>query len=278
MQIYPLWNGAIPGKTTEIPSIVHIAPAEAKSDAAVVIYSGGGYAHRAPHEGIGYGEYLADLGINAFVVNYRVSPARFPDELLDARRGIRFVRANAERFGVNPDKIAVMGSSAGGHLAAHAATYIGELSEEAGDEIDSESYIPNAQILCYPVLDYEGHKGSYNNLLGEKAAELCETVTPALLATEKTPVAYMWHTSSDMGVNVCNTYRYAARLKELGIPVEMHVYPVGEHGLGLADRTDPFCGTRPALLRGGRINAAPHVKTWSSLLVEWLRLNGFFAK
>lgn len=278
-EVFNLWENKIPYYIGgEKPTLTYYKTTVKKGRGAVIICPGGGYSVRAPHEGQGYADFLMSEGLDAFVLDYRVKPNRYPAALSDARRAIRFVRHNAEKFGIDPNKIAIMGSSAGGHLAAHAATYIGELSEETGDEIDSESYIPNGQILCYPVLDYEGHKGSYNNLLAERLVELRDTVTPMLLATEKAPPAYMWHTSSDMSVNVCNTYRYATRLKDLGIPVEMHIYPVGDHGLGLADRTDPFMGARPDLLRNGRINAAPHVKTWAPLLVKWLRLFGFFSK
>ena len=258
MQIYPLWNGAIPGKTTEIPSIVHIAPAEAKSDAAVVIYSGGGYAHRAPHEGIGYAEYLADLGINAFVVNYRVSPARFPDELLDARRGIRFVRANAERFGVNPDKIAVMGSSAGGHLAALVSTYLAPIAGEGVDEIDAMPFLPNMQILCYAVISSDEtiqHQGSYKNLLGDEFPNAVG-YDPERLCNATTPPAFIWHTAQDTAVNVINSYRYATALKKNNIPCEMHIFPYGGHGLGLAPQN-------------------PHIAQWATLLPHFLRLFGF---
>ena len=276
-ETFKLWEGEIPYYIGgEIPSLTYYKTTVKKGRGTVIICPGGGYGVRAPHEGQGYADYLMSEGLDAFVLDYRVKPNRYPAALSDARRAIRFVRYNAEKFGINPDKIAIMGSSAGGHLAAHAATFVGELEGECGDEIDSVSAIPNGQILCYPVLDIEGHRGSYNNLLAEKIDELCDKVTPRFLATKDAPPAYMWHTSSDLGVNVCNTYRYATKLKELGIPVEMHVYPVGDHGLGLADRTDPFLGAHPEFLRGGRINAAPHVKTWAPLLVRWLKLFGFF--
>ncbi len=274
---FKLWEGDIPYyKGGEIPAITYYKTTVKLGRGTVIICPGGGYGIRAEHEGKVYADFLMSEGLDAFVLDYRVKPNTYPAALADARRAIRFVRHNAEKFGINPDKIAIMGSSAGGHLAAHAATYIGELNGEACDEIDKESYIPNGQILCYPVLDYEGHRGSYVNLLADKLEELKNAVTPALLASDKTPPAYMWHTSSDAGVNVCNTYRYATRLRELNIPVEMHIYPIGEHGLGLADRTDPLLGTCPEILHNGRINAAPHVKSWSSLLVSWLRLFGFF--
>ncbi len=280
-ETFKLWEDKIPYDIGgEEPSVTYYKTTAKKGRGTVVICPGGGYSGRAPHEGQGYADFLMSEGLDAFVLNYRVKPNTYPAALADARRAIRFIRYNADRFDIDPNKIAIMGSSAGGHLAAHAATYRGTLDEETGDAEDAVSCIPNAQILCYPVLDYEGHKGSYKNLLGERAEDeaLRASVTPLLLATKDTPPAYMWHTASDLGVNVCNTYRYAARLKELGIPVEMHVYPVGGHGLGLADRTDPFLGMHPEFLKNGRIDATPHVKSWAPLLVSWLKLFGFFSK
>ena len=255
---YPLYEGKIPGFPSEIPSIIHYAPTEKKSRAAVVIYSGGGYSHRAPHEGHGYAEFLAEFGVSAFVVNYRVAPAVFPDELLDARRGVRFVRANAERFGIDLDKIAVMGSSAGGHLAALASTYREPLVGEGQDAIDGFDPFPNAQILCYPVISSDPtvyHSGSYQKLLGDRFPEAA-SFDPELLASDQTPPAFIWHTASDPGVNVINSYRYATALRKHNIPCEMHIFPIGSHGLGLAP-------------------AHPHIAQWAGLLKNWLILMGF---
>lgn len=261
MTIYPLWNGTAPGAQTEIPAITHHAPKNQRSDAAIVIYSGGGYSHRAPHEGHGYAKFLADLGIHAFVVTYRVAPAVFPDELLDARRGIRFVRANAERFGIDKNKIAVMGSSAGGHLAALASTYLDPIEGEGVDEIDREDFKPNLQILCYAVLSSDEaiyHGGSYMNLLGDRFPER-QKFDPELLVADTTPPAFIWHTATDPGVNVINSYRYAAALRKYNIPCEMHIFPIGPHGMGLAPQN-------------------PHVAQWAGLLKNFLILLGYLDK
>lgn len=230
---------------------IHRYTAENKrGDGAVIIFSGGGYSWRAPHEAEPYALKLNDMGIDAFVVDYRVHPDMFPLPLLDARRAIRFVRENADNWQINKEKIAVMGSSAGGHLA--------ELSSTLFDD-EWQDAIPNAQILCYPVTDIDSHKGSYENLLGDNIGAH-ESVTPTLLASERTPIAFIWHTSSDQSVDVRGSYRYAARLAELGIPVEMHIYPIGGHGLGLAN---------------GLYDRAtlPYVQRWIEDLERWLRLN-----
>ena len=262
-ETFKLWEGDIPYYIGgEEPSITYYPAAKKIGRGTVVICPGGAYRGRAAHEGAGYAEFLNAIGLDAFVINYRVAPNRYPAALSDARRAVRFVRFNAEKFGIDPGKIAIMGSSAGGHLAAHAATYKGELSEEVGDEIDGVSFTPDAQILCYPVIDKEGHRGSYDHLLGEKLDELSESVTPTNLADEATPPAFIWHTASDQAVDVRNTYRYVTRLRELLIPTELHIFPFGRHGLGLANTAD---------------KAEPHVRVWADLLEEWLLLFGFFA-
>ena len=265
MKSIMLWQDLPPGHLDgfEIPQITYYAPEATVSDAAVITFAGGGYNHRSSHEGDGYCRWLAGLGIAAFNVKYRVKPAQFPLPLLDARRAVRYVRANAKKYGIDPQKIAVMGSSAGGHLAALVSTYTAPIDSEGVDEVDSVDFLPNAQILCYPVMDFESHKGSYYYLLGGDCTnEEKLAVTPCHIATSRTPAAFIWHTSSDPIVNVNGSLRYAERLHELGIPVEMHVYPVGGHGLGL--------GYHPEK----NINE-PYVQKWADNLISWLTLYNY---
>lgn len=254
-----LWEST-PGLAEEIPTITPYLPAEKKSRAAVVIFPGGGYAIRCGYEGKDYAEFLNENGISAFVVEYRVSPHRFPLPLLDARRAVRFVRAHAGEYGIDRDKVAVMGSSAGGHLAALVSTYRAPIDFEGIDTIDSENPFPNAQILCYPVICAPSpiaHTGSYKNLLGEERAEReGERFAPDLLANGETPMAFIWHTANDEAVNVCNSYRYASALREQKVSTEMHIFPDGRHGLGLA-------------------SDYPHVAQWKPLLIEWFRFHGW---
>lgn len=255
-----LWENT-PGEVFETPTITPFIPEEKKSDAAVVIFPGGGYVIRADHEGSGYAEFLNKHGIAAFVVDYRVRPHTFPLQLLDARRAVRYVRANAEQYGIDKNKIAVMGSSAGAHLAAMVSTYFESIDFEGVDSIDNEDFLPNAQILCYPVIchptgDGVSHEGSYKNLLGENYPALSEKVNPALNVTESTPPAFIWHTAADSGVNVINSYTYATSLRKNNVPCEMHIFPYGAHGLGLAGND-------------------PHIAQWAGLLINWFKLLGW---
>lgn len=254
MEKIKMWD-TIPGMCESEPDLEYYRAENKKSDGAVIIFPGGGYSARAEHEGKGYAEYLNSIGIDAFVLQYRVSPHRFPLPLLDARRSVRWVRYNSERLGINPQKIAVMGSSAGGHLAALVSTYRDEIEFEGVDGIDKTDYIPNYQILCYPVVNFSDlsvcHVGSIMCLLDQEIWHAA-TLDPILIADEKTPEAFIWHTSNDGGVNVCNSLKYGEKLRALGKQFEMHIFPDGPHGLGLA-------------------NEYPHVALWADLLKAWLK-------
>ena len=217
-----LWEGVVPGyrEGEEIPTIEYHPAENRLSNGCIIAFTGGAYQCRAPQEGVEYAEYFSKKGIPSFNVDYRVKPTRFPYPLLDARRAVRYVRANAEKFGIDPDKIAVIGSSAGGHLAALLSTYKGRLDGEGVDAIDEFDYMPSAQALCYPVLDIEGHRLSFVNLVGEEGND--ESVTPYYLADENTPRAFIWHSQTDACVNVAGTFKYATRLNQLGVPLELH--------------------------------------------------------
>ena len=224
---------------------------------AIVIFPGGGYWGRAEHEGQGYAAFLNAHGIAAFVCQYHVDPHQFPVQLLDARRAIRYVRNYAAQFGIDKDQVYVMGSSAGGHLAALVSTYYEPIPSENADAVDQESYIPNGQILCYPVIKLLGkgvaHLDSGKNLLGDRQAAMGEELSPDLIANSQAPKAFIWHTFSDSCVSVLNSMDYAKRLSANHVEVELHIYPHGEHGLGLAPDD-------------------PHVAQWSESLLQWLSL------
>ncbi len=272
-----LWN-VVPFDCQETPKITPYLPKEKSSSWAVVIYPGGGYSIRAPHEGEGYAEFLASNGICAFVVDYRVAPHRFPCQLADARRAVQWVRHHAEAYGIRKDKVAVMGSSAGGHLAALVSTYEEALELSNTDEIDREAWRPNAQILCYPVISLEadfGHVWSGKNLLGEAQTERIPQVSPLRLVTEQTPPAFLWHTFADGGVNVINSLAYATALRNCHVKAEMHLFPDGGHGLGLCMTDQELYDHHwPDLVRS--VGGCPdkildHNRCWGDLLVRWLR-------
>ena len=205
----------------------------------LVIYPGGGYCIRAPHEGIDVAEKFRSLGFHCVVVQYRVSPYRFPAEQQDALRAIRLVRANAARWNMIPDQISVCGFSAGGHLAGSTGVMYDKVNCDAGDEADQYSCRPDALVLGYPVITFDaetGHCGSGLHLLGEdQVAARAAEVELDKLVTPDTPPAFVWHTAEDQAVPVRGSLRFVTALQKNGIRWGLHVFPCGRHGLGLAE-------------------------------------------
>ncbi|MBE6728729.1 MAG: alpha/beta hydrolase [Ruminococcaceae bacterium] len=243
MEIFNLWE-KIPGLCEFIP-VLEYYPAKfysgvsQKCDATVVILPGGGYASRAEHEGKGYADFFNSIGMDAFVCQYRTAPHRYPLPLLDARRAVQFVRFNAEKFGINPEKIGVMGSSAGGHLASSISNIYDDFDNVlVKDQIDAIDYLPNFEILCYPVIALKdfGHIGSGKNLLGDnyENEQLVDYLSMQNRVNEKTPKTFIFHTFDDPVVSIKNSLAYAMALKENNIECEMHIYQNGPHGVGLA--------------------------------------------
>lgn len=221
-------------RTAPAPAITCYPAAPAsRCGIGLVIFPGGGYGGLADHEGQGYAEHFAAEGIACFVVTYRLGPAghRHPAMLEDALAAVTTVRARAAELGVDPRKIGVMGSSAGGHLAAHAVV-------AGGAHPGAISARPDFGVLCYPVIRMQGphcHQGSRLNLLGpDPAASLLEEVSPDERVSPQTPPCFLWHTGEDQSVPAENSMLFAAALRRCGVPFELHVYQRGQHGLGLA--------------------------------------------
>jgi acetyl esterase/lipase len=251
----------------EVPQIeVQLPPAGARSGAAVVILPGGGYGMLAmQHEGHDYAKWLNQRGIAGVVVKYRVSGDdvagyRFPVPLLDARRALRTVRARAAEWGIDPAKVGVMGSSAGGHLASMCATLFDErLDGEGGDPVDAQNCRPDFAILVYPVIamaEEYGHTGSRRRLLGDDPPrELVERVSTERRVTAQTPPCFLVHAADDAAVPVRNSFEFAARCAEARVPVVCHAFATGGHGFGLGREGDS--------------------KGWPDLLEAWLRRGGW---
>ena len=233
---------------------------DGKKHSAVVICPGGGYNHRAVHEGKNVALWLNSCSINAFVVNYRVYPYKHPAGLSDAKRAVRYVRKNAEKFGIFDDKIGIMGFSAGAHLAGCVAQHYNEF-EYYCDETDNISARPDMLCLCYPVVslceDY-AHKGSGENLL-DGNSDLSYKLSLEKNVSCDMPPTFIWHTFEDKSVSVINSLEMAESLKEKNIPFELHIFPQGRHGLGMAEN----------------INGA---RQWRSLFLNWLDIIGFIKK
>ncbi|MBQ7347213.1 MAG: alpha/beta hydrolase [Clostridia bacterium] len=206
---------------------------------AVIVFPGGGYkmTYGGEAEPIAL-QYLA-AGACAFVLDYSVFPAHFPQALLEGLTAIRFVRDHAEEYGIAPKKIAVCGFSAGGHLAASTGTFWNEPCLDGLLEGDRARYRPDKMILCYPVTTYKSHGGSFQNLLAGNEEELTPEMTTFLSVNnrvdDETPPAYIWHNCDDKSVAVGESFLFAKELCDHNVPVEMRVYPSGGHGVCLGN-------------------------------------------
>lgn len=235
------------GRLTDIPIPqyqVRLPEPAKRSGAAVVILPGGGYTILAmDHEGHQYAAWLNQRGIAAILVKYRVSGNdaagyQFPVPLLDARRAIRLARSKATEWGIDPAKIGVMGSSAGGHLASMATTlWSHSIPGETTDPIDALSCRPDFSILVYPVIAMAqpwGHTGSKRRLLGKNPdAELVKRASTETWVNQETPPCFLIHAADDPVVPVRNSLEFAARCAENSVPVTCHVFDEGGHGFGL---------------------------------------------
>ncbi len=236
----------------ELPVITPYLPARTSLAGAIVVCPGGGYQRRADHEGEPVAQWLNTLGVAAFVVNYRVAPHRHPVPVLDAQRAIRTVRARAGEWNIDPQRVGILGFSAGGHLAATAATQWDHGDALAADPVARHGCRPDLAILCYPVISFlhASHVGSMTNLLGESPTLTERRAQSAELnVTPETPPAFLWHTADDEAVDVENSLVFASALRRHGVPFALHVLPSGAHGLGLA-KGHPEAGLWPDLCSG----------------------------
>jgi acetyl esterase/lipase len=243
---FPLWPDGAPGalgqQDKDIPTLTPYLPDPAKATgAAVVICPGGGYAALAPHEGAQYARFLNEYGVAGFVLKYRLGSSgyRHPVMLQDAARAMRLVRARAGEWQLDPHRIGVMGSSAGGHLASTLVTHFDVGKPDAADPVERQSSRPDLGILCYAVitLGQFTHQGSKQNLLGkDPSPELVRELSNELHVTKDTPPCFVWHTYEDKAVPVENSLQFAEALRRAGVPCDLHIYQKGAHGLGLGTR------------------------------------------
>jgi len=247
---FPLWPEGAPGalgKTDkDIPTLtVFVADSEKATGAAFVICPGGGYGGLAPYEGDHYARFLNEQGIAGFVLKYRLGSSgyRHPAMLQDAARAVRVVRFRALGWKLDPKRVGIMGSSAGGHLASTLLTHFDGGIPDANDIVERESSRPDLGILCYPVITMGEftHQGSKNNLLGkDPSPELVRGLSNELQVTKETPPCFIWHTYEDKAVPVENSLQFAEALRKAGVPFDLHVYQKGVHGLGLGSHAyDP---------------------------------------
>ncbi|AWM40592.1 Acetylxylan esterase precursor [Gemmata obscuriglobus] len=269
-QTFPLWPGKAPlavgDSPTDKPELTAYRP-EKPNGTAVVVCPGGGYGFLAnDHEGKQVAEFFVKQGVTAFVLKYRIVTKDRPGPLgeaplLDAQRALRLVRAKAKDYGIDPHRVGIMGFSAGGHLASTAATHYEKGDPKNGYDVEKESCRPDFAILAYPVISMEDgvtHGGSRKNLLGDKPdAKLIELYSNEKQVKKDGPPAFIFHTSADTAVVPENAVRFYLACKKAGVPVEMHIYEKGRHGVGL--------GSDPKWTGGEK-----SVGTWPDRLSDWL--------
>ena len=242
-----LWQGPAPGADPAIPDVPRLTayPLESAADAtrplarpkgALIVLPGGGYEGHAEYEGEPVARWLNSIGYCAFVLHYRVAPYRHPWPLADVQRAVRCVRRQRARWGVEPDRIGVLGFSAGGHLAGcagilHVSAY------EPVDETDTVDARPDFMVLCYPVITFGPHRhdGSMRNLLGQAPdPDLRRMLSLETSVTSRSAPAFLWHTANDELVPVQNSLLLAESLGRSKVPYELHVFPDGRHGMAMA--------------------------------------------
>ena len=260
----PLWPDGAPGalgtSSNDIPTLtVYVPEVTNATRTAIVICPGGGYQGLAPFEGNDYALWLNQHGVTCFVLKYRLGSHgyRHPAMLEDAARAVRWVRANAEKYNLNVHHVGIMGSSAGGHLAATLMTHYDKGNPAAADAVEKVSSRPDFGVLCYPVITMVGefaHKGSRDSLLGSNApTKLARQLSAELNVTYETPPCFIWTTLADQGVPMENTLMFAQALRKNGVHFDLHVYERGPHGIGLM-ANPPFT----------------HPHQWTSDLLFWL--------
>ena len=257
-QVIPLReaeNGFVPTLKTYILDVVP----EGKQYPAVIICPGGAYGFCSPTEAEPVAMQFTAAGVHAFVLDYSVAPFRFPKPQEELSMAIALVRENAKAWQIDPDKIAICGFSAGGHLACSVGTL---WNSDPNLKRDDRMNQPNAMILSYPVVLYNefANMASFDNLCGEDE-ELKKYLSLEQHVNEDTPPAFIWHTFEDSAVPVENSLTLVSALRKKEIAFELHIYQKGEHGLSLA--TPEVCSTG--------VGFSKNLLTWPQLAISWLK-------
>ena len=279
-KVIELWPEGVPNLNTNLsgdkvvdnrivsvqkPSLLVFSPDPTNAtDTAVIFCSGGGYVRiSVPDDGGSLTRQMTAEGLTVFMLKYRLSDYGHPAPLQDVLRAVRIVRSRAAEFGIKPDHIGVMGGSAGGHLAACAATLWDDPEGRTGAALDSVSARPDFAALIYPVItmaDKFVHKGSRDALLGKSPKpEVLEQLSVEKHVRKDSPPMFIAATMADKTVPVENSLHFYQALRDAGVPAEMHVYAQGAHG----NSQDPQYGP---------------TAEWPKRLEEWLRFNGWLNK
>jgi len=254
------YDGVRLRNVSEAEIFVYLPEKEKNTGAAVVICPGGGYQILAmDHEGYNIAYWLAERGVAGIVLKYRLPNGHHQVPSGDARRAIRTVRANAEQWGIDPAKIGIAGSSAGGHLASTVGTRFDAGDKNAADPIERVSSRPDFMLLLYPVISFNeefGHMGSRRNLIGEgNDWKMVSQYSNELHVTPDTPPTFLVLADDDKSVVPRNSVEFYSALKSNNVPAEMHIFQKGGHGFGLRNNNIP-------------------ADNWPNLFIDWLKSIG----
>lgn len=211
----------------------------ARKRPVVIICPGGAYGYTSEREAEAIAIQYNARGLHACVLKYHCAPAEYPTALLELAKTVSHLRQNAEQYHIDPDKIIISGFSAGGHLAGSLGVFWHQDWLQTLMQEPMSNYKPNGLLLCYPVLisGEKGHQGSFTNLLGSSyTEELKAMLSLETQVTEYVPPTFIWHTQTDNAVPVEGTLMFATALQKVNVSYELHIYPVGGHGLALASR------------------------------------------
>ena len=275
--VIPIWPEGVPGgipnggperildggriENVHNPTLtLYLAPENRRTGASIIVCPGGGYVRLAfEHEGRAVAEWLNSIGVSAFLLKYRLKEYGHPAPLRDVLRSVRLVRDQAEKWRIDPQRIGVMGFSAGGHLASTAGTLFDAPEGRTGAPLDRISARPDFIIAIYPVITFRppyAHEGSKTGLLGPNpSAEMIDHLSADLQVTSNSSPTFLVHGGEDKTVPPENTVQFFLALRKAGVPVEMHIYQSGGHGFGL--------GTEQ-----------PLVSDWPRRAADWMAARG----
>ncbi len=250
----------------DVPKLYTYPATGAGPHAAVIVMPGGGYTHLVmDKEGSVGAKWLAAHGIDAFVLEYRLSPAyRYPAALLDGSRAVRYVRSHAAELGVNPAQVGVWGFSAGGHLSSLLSSVHSAGDPKAKDPIDRVSDRPDFAIISYGRMDLSLNVPRPVPTAASPGMEIVLSAPTANLdvnsaVNSDTSPTFIFSTTGDQTVDSRNASGYYTALKRAGIPVEMHIFELGQHGIGFAEKLP---------------EAERELRILPTLLANWLQIHG----
>lgn len=264
---YAALGSSVPSETARLTSYIldpdQVGATVRSKRPAVIVCPGGGYHSRSKRESEPIVMQYCAAGFHAFLLDYSVAPTGWPAPLCELSKAVKTVRALAQEYPIDPDRIFVCGFSAGGHLAASLGVHGAETIIKKGSGVSGSENMPNGLILCYPVItgeDGKTHEGTREHFSEGLKPDKLEYFSLEKFVTPNTPKSFIWHTFEDSSVPVYSSMRFAEALLQNGVEYELHIYPSGNHGLAL--------GTWQTAAEDKHYN--PYVSGWMQQSINWI--------